>query len=185
MIAATIAKCIMTGYGFYRLCKNIYQIITTGKFKKASKWGKLGYIILWILSFVLLAWGATKAAGDFKKIWNAFSDSNLKTLVPDEVVQNAMEFINKIWKSLTGNDTPGFEELQKITSEGIIKNWEKIEETKGKTNDNFETKELKNLGDTNDFDNIQNNLGKDAADCAILSAASFEPLTTTINTVPA
>lgn len=164
MIAATIAKCIMTGYGFYRLCKNIYQTIKTGKFKETSKWGKLGYIILWTLSFVLLAWAVKKAAGDFKKIWDAFSDGNLKTLVPDEVIQNAMGFINKIWKSLTGNDTPGFEELQKITSEGIIKDWEKIEETKGKTNDNFATKELKNLGDTNDFDNIQNNLGKDAAD---------------------
>lgn len=162
MIAATIAKCIMTGYGFYRLCKNVYDTIKSGKFKEASKWGKFGYIILWTLSFTLLAWGVKKAAGDFEKIWNAFSDGNLKTLVPDETVQSAMKLINKIWKSLSGQDTPGFEELQRV--QAGITDWEKIEETKGKTNDNFETKNIKGLGDTNDFDNIQNNLGKETAD---------------------
>ena len=162
MIAATIAKAMMTGYGFYRLCKNIYQTIKTGKFKEASKWGKFGYIILWTFSFGLLAWGAKKAAADFKQIWDAFSEGNLKTLVPDEMVQSAMGLLNKIWKTISGQDTPGWEELQKVNA-GITE-WEKIEETKGKTNDNFEAKELKGLGDTNDFKNIENNLGKEVSD---------------------
>lgn len=163
MIAATIAKAAMTGYGFYRLCKNIYLTIKSSEWKEKSKWAKLGHVIIWMLSFALLAWGASKMKNDFVKIWDAFSKGNLKTLVPDEMVQGGMKIINNIYKALTGKDTPGFEELQKITTEGIT-TWESKEEVKGKTNDNFTSKELKNLGDTNDFKNIENNLGKEVTD---------------------
>ena len=163
MIAATIAKAAMTGYGFYRLCKNIYLTIKSPKWKEHSKWVKLGYVILWMASFVLLAWGASKATSDFTKIWDAFSKGNLKSLVPDSTIQGGMKILNDIFKFFTGNDTPGFEELQKITAEGITK-WETQEEVQGKTNDNFTSKELKNLGDTNDFNNIENNLGKEVSD---------------------
>ena len=140
MIAATVAKAMMTGYGFYKLGKNIYTTISTGKFKEASKWGKLGYIFLWVLSIMLLAWGAKKAGEDVIKCWKAFSDGNLKQLVPDETIQGAMKLINKIWKAITGQDTPGVEELNKLTSNGIVE-WEKLEETKETTINNGSTED--------------------------------------------
>ena len=163
MIAATIAKAAMTGYGFYRLCKNIYLTIKSSEWKEKSTWKKCGNVIIWMLSFALLAWGASKMKDDFVKIWDAFSQGNLKTLVPDEMVQGGMKIINNIYKAFAGKDTPGFDELQKITTEGIT-TWESEEEVKGKTNDNFTSKELKDLGDTNDFKNIENNLGKEVSD---------------------
>ena len=128
LVAATIAKALMSGIATWKLLKSIRDTIKSGKFKAAKPWKKFGYILLWVCSFGLIAWGASKFMKDFGTIYDAVAEGNFKSLVPDETVQKGMSLINKLFKSLSGKDTPGWEELQDINANGLVK-WEHLGET--------------------------------------------------------
>lgn len=166
LIAATVAKFAMSGYAAIRLIKDIKDTFSNGNWKKLSKWMKAIRILMWILAIWCIAWGSSKAFEDAGTIIKAFQENAVNRLVPDSAVQFAMKIINDIWKSLTGENTKGYEEMMKIINGGIVRLDEITETTETKSSgpdsSNFNNKV--DLTKTNDYAAWEKNFGKEAAD---------------------
>ena len=121
LIAATVAKFAMSGYAAIRLIKDIKDTFSNGNWKKLSKWMKAIRILMWILAIWCIAWGSSKAFEDAGTIIKAFQENTVSQLVPDSAVQGAMKLINNIWKSLTGENTKGYEDMMKVINGELVK----------------------------------------------------------------
>lgn len=121
LIAATIAKFAMSGYAAIRLIKDIKDTFSNGNWKKLSKWMKAIRILMWILAIWCIAWGTSKGIEDASTIIKAFQENTVSQLVPDSAVQGAMKLINDSWKSLTGENTKGYEDMMKVINGELVK----------------------------------------------------------------
>jgi len=170
LIVATISKTIMTGVGAYKLLKNIVTTVKSDTWKnkwKEQGWkGKLkkaGMIMLWCGMGFLLFLGAKKSVQDWTKIYDAVKNDCVKQLVPDKMVQEAMKWIDNLWKSMTGHGTPGYEQLEKIQN-GLLTETTKVDNSEsGDKNNDFKGSEKFDQAKTNDLDTLRNNTSDEYA----------------------
>ena len=156
VFAEGLAKLVWAGPTIWKLLErqiNLWRSSDWDKYTTLQKWfSNLMFGIMFIWSIYKI-WDGIKQIYDFGTAWA----TNAKdTLLPSANVQNMAKWINSIYKSLTGNNAKGFDEMVKVLDDVAKKEYEKLgkfnEETMDKKDvvKDKEVKSTETIGSTKD-----------------------------------
>lgn len=156
VFAEGLAKLVWAGPTIWNLLErqiNLWRSSDWDKYTTLQKWfSNLMFGIMFIWSIYKI-WDGIGQIYDFCKAWA----TNAKdTLLPSANVQNMAKWINSIYKSLTGNNAKGFDEMVKVLDDVAKKEYEKLgkfdEETMDKKTvvKDKEVKSTETIGSTKD-----------------------------------
>lgn len=126
VFAEGLAKLVWAGPTIWNLLErqiNLWRSSDWDKYTTLQKWfSNLMFGIMFIWSIYKI-WDGIGQIYDFCKAWA----TNAKdTLLPSANVQNMAKWINSIYKSLTGNNAKGFDEMVKVLDDVAKKEYEKL-----------------------------------------------------------
>lgn len=147
VFAEGIAKLLWAGPTIWKLLErqiNLWRSSDWDKYTTLQKWFSnlmFGIMLIWSIYKV---WDGIKQIYDFCTSWA----TNAKdTLLPSANVQNMAKWINSIYKSLTGNNAKGFDEMVKVLDDVAKKEYEKLGKFNEETMDKKDV--VKTRKDTN------------------------------------
>lgn len=156
VFAEGLAKLVWAGPTIWKLLErqiNLWRSSDWDKYTTLQKWFSnlmFGIMFIWAIYKI---WDGIGQIYDFCKAWA----TNAKdTLLPSANVQNMAKWINSIYKSLTGNNAKGFDEMVKVLDDVAKKEYEKLgkfdEETMDKKTvvKDKEVKSTETIGSTKD-----------------------------------
>ena len=153
-IVEVLAKCIWSSSVIYKQVKDMMKTYKSDEYKNSPKWMK---VLRWSMFFISLGFAintAGKAFGEAYEIGVKLFSGAADKILPSDMVQKVTAILNEWYKSFSGKNAAGYDELVKVQTKTIQ---QITEVTKNKESD-FEKKEFDNTK-TNDFDNMQKNCG--------------------------
>lgn len=147
VFAEGLAKLVWAGPTIWKLLErqiNLWRSSDWDKYTTLQKWfSNLMFGIMFIWS-IYKVWDGIKQIYDFGTAWA----TNAKdTLLPSANVQNMAKWINSIYKSLTGNNAKGFDEMVKVLDDVAKKEYKKLGKFNEETMDKKDV--VKTKKDTN------------------------------------
>ena len=119
----------------------------------SSEWDKYTTLQKWFSNLmfgIMLIWSIYKVWDGIKQIYDfgtAWATNAKDTLLPSANVQNMAKWINGIYKSLTGNNAKGFDEMVKVLDDVAKKEYKKLGQFNEETMDKKDV--VKTKKDTN------------------------------------
>lgn len=124
-----ICKLAWGSLAIWKLAENHYKLINSSEFK--NKYTKLQKTFTWIVFGIMVIWAISKVWTGVEQLYDCYekwANGLADTILPSVNVQHMTKLLNDIYKSFSGKDTPGYEQMQAALDKlnGYTENYSKV-----------------------------------------------------------